>query len=167
MLTGYVPPARIVVVDDDEDDRMLLGLAFGKAAPYLPVTYLSDGDEAIAYLAACQETPALLITDLNMPLVGGLELLTHIRQRSPARMMPTVVLTTSTGETDRRQCYQAGANAYLVKPARMSDCVELIHSLVRVWVNAVAAGASHSESLNRPAYPGVVERTPDDGTRHL
>ena len=134
MLTGYVPPARIVVVDDDEDDRMLLGLALDKAAPYLSVTYLSDGTEAIAYLAACQDAPALLITDLNMPLVGGLELLIHIRQRNATRTIPTVVLTTSSADEDRQRCHRAGVSAYVNKPVTLPDYIKLIRDLVQQWV---------------------------------
>lgn len=136
MLTGYVPPARIVVVDDDEDDRMLLRLALNEVAPYLPVTYLTDGAEAITYLAACQDIPALLITDLNMPLMGGLELLTHIRQHSPTQAMPTVVLTTSTAAEDRQRCYQAGVNAYRTKPVTLPAYVELVSDLIDGWVFA-------------------------------
>ena len=71
MLTGYTPPVQIVVVDDDEDDRMLLQSAFDQVAPHLPVVYLSDGAEAIYYLGDCPKLPALLLTDLNMTLVGG------------------------------------------------------------------------------------------------
>ena len=117
---------------------MLVSRAFNKAAPQLPVVYLSDGSEAVAYLDACQDVPALLLTDLNMPLVSGLELLIHIRQRSAARLMPTVVLATSTADADRQRCCQAGATTYLIKPISLTDYPELVTNLVDCRVFSLA-----------------------------
>lgn len=120
--------------DRNEDDRLLLNLAFQEVAPHLNVVYLNDGTQAIHYLSGCADVPLLLLTDLNMPGVSGLELIEHIQQCGLFGVMPTVVLTTSTDKADRRRCYKAGANAYLVKPMSQSECAELVRSLVRVWL---------------------------------
>ena len=116
------------------DDQLMVRLAFEQAAPQLLVIYLNDGIEAIHYLDNCRETPALLLTDLNMTLFNGLELLAHIRKHSLTQAIPTVVLTTSGTDDDRQRCYRAGANAFLVKPDNLTGLADLIRCVMRVWL---------------------------------
>lgn len=125
----------IIVVDDDEDDRLLLNYALKQLKPNATVLCVPDAHDALTYMETCQRQPSLLITDLNMPCVNGLELLNDIRQSVAYRSLPVVVLTTSQADEDRKRCYQAGANAFLVKPIHLSDMTELLRLCVRVWLS--------------------------------
>lgn len=129
-------PVDILIVDDDADDRLLMDYAIEQLTLDVTVLTIPDARDALIYLQTCQRPPSLLITDLNMPYLTGLELLNLIKQSTNHRMVPVVILTTSQAEEDRERCYRAGANAYLVKPNRVSELTGLLHSCIRVWLGS-------------------------------
>lgn len=130
-------PVDILIVDDDADDRLLMDYAVEQLTLNVTVLTLPDARDALTYLKTCQRPPSLLISDLNMPYLNGLELLSLIKQSANHRMVPVVILTTSDAEEDREQCYRAGANAFLIKPDRVSEMTGLLHSCIHVWLGSV------------------------------
>ncbi len=114
--------ADIVIVDDDEDDRLPLNYALRQLLPGVKVLSVSDARDAIAYIGNCDRQPSLLITDLNMSCVNGLELLRHIRQSDTYCTLPVLVLTTSQADEDRKRCYQAGRAQCVSGKAKSPDC---------------------------------------------
>ena len=133
---GWSTP-DVLVIDDDEDDRLLMRYALSQAMPDVRIMCLPDAAEALTYMGQCARPPALVITDLNMPCMTGLELLQRIRRSATNASVPVVVLTTSQSPEDRQRCYQAGANAFLNKPVSLNDLADLIRSCIRIWSGTV------------------------------
>ena len=128
----------ILLVEDNPDDEALTLRAFKKSNIRNEVVVMRDGAEALAYLfpgngdaAPC---PALILLDLNLPKVGGLELLRKMRADERTQPIPVVVLTSSKLEEDILDSYRNGANAYVRKPVRFSDFAEAIRTLGVFWL---------------------------------
>ena len=127
----------ILLVEDNPDDEALTLRAFKKSNIRNEVVVMRDGAEALAYLfpgddgdgAPC---PALILLDLNLPKVGGLEVLRRIRADERTRLIPVVVLTSSKLEEDILASYRNGANAYVRKPVDFSEFAEAVRSPRRV-----------------------------------
>jgi CheY-like chemotaxis protein len=128
----------ILLVEDNPDDEALTLRAFKKSNIRNEVVVMRDGAEALAYLfpgngdaAPC---PALILLDLNLPKVGGLELLRKMRADERTQTIPVVVLTSSKLDEDILDSYRNGANAYVRKPVRFSDFAEAVRTLGVFWL---------------------------------
>lgn len=128
----------ILLVEDNPDDEALTLRAFKKSNIRNEVVVMRDGAEALAYLfpgngdaAPC---PALILLDLNLPKVGGLELLRKMRADERTRLIPVVVLTSSKLDEDILDSYRNGANAYVRKPVKFSDFAEAVRTLGVFWL---------------------------------
>ncbi|HVY23437.1 MAG TPA: response regulator [Steroidobacteraceae bacterium] len=116
--------APILLVEDNPDDVELTCIGFKRANIHNEVIVVQDGREAIDYFTGCGKfsgkphgtLPSLIVLDLNLPRVSGIELLKWIRQDPRTRFVPTVVLTTSSHERDVLDSYIAGTNGYVQKP---------------------------------------------------
>src|SRR6185437_16196516 len=121
----------VLIAEDDANDLYLLRRAFECAELHLNLAHASNGREAVAYLAGARPysdrlrypVPELLVTDLNMPLMSGLELLSWLRGQLQLSWLPAVVLSSSGLEADRVTSLELGARAYHVKPANFSGLV--------------------------------------------
>jgi CheY-like chemotaxis protein len=114
---------RILMVEDDPQDVELTLTALAEYNLANEVVVASDGEEALDYLycrgkfqARTSENPAVLLLDLKLPKVDGLEVLQRIKADEKLRMIPVVVLTSSREERDMVASYKLGVNAYVVKP---------------------------------------------------
>ncbi len=129
----------MLFVDDDPDDVFLIERALSRRAPDAPAEFAPGGREAIARLATSvdggADLPAVVITDLNMPGVGGFDLLRHIRADAGLRRVPVVVMSSSSNPEDVRTAYECGANAFVVKPVRLDDLGDLLATVARFWVH--------------------------------
>jgi two-component system, response regulator len=128
----------IVLVEDNPDDEALTLRAFRKNKILNEIVVLRDGAEALAYLLPAdgggQPHPALVLLDLNLPKVGGLEVLRRVRADERTRLIPVVVLTSSKLEEDILDSYRNGANAYVRKPVNFSDFAEAVRTLGVFWL---------------------------------
>jgi len=132
----------ILHVEDDSNDVLLFHHACLKAGVQMDVRVVSDGEEAIAYLAGQQRfgdrekhpLPELVLLDLKMPRVNGFEVLHWMRREEKYRRVPVVVLSSSNHEADVQRAYEAGANSFLVKPVDFNALVEMVKSLHRYWL---------------------------------
>ena len=130
----------IVLVEDNPDDEALTLRAFKKSNISNEVVVMRDGAEALAYLfpgdgdSDGAPRPALILLDLNLPKVGGLEVLRRMRADERTRLIPVVVLTSSKLEEDILDSYRNGANAYVRKPVNFSDFAEAVRTLGVFWL---------------------------------
>jgi CheY-like chemotaxis protein len=131
---------RILMVEDDPRDVELTLTALGEYNLANEVVVAGDGEEALDYLYSrgkfqgrTSENPAVLLLDLKLPKVDGLEVLQQIKGDEKLRMIPVVVLTSSREERDMVASYKLGVNAYVVKPVDFHEFVNAIKELGVFW----------------------------------
>jgi two-component system, response regulator len=136
------PRAEILLVEDDADDLELALRVFRKYDLADRVAVVRDGAEALAYLfaegaysrLASDENPRLVLLDLDLPRLHGLEVLRRIRTNERTRNIPVVVLTSSTDQGDLGDCYRSGSNSYVVKPVDSAEFEAAVASLGSYWL---------------------------------
>jgi len=146
----------ILYVEDDDDDAFLVQLGFQKAAVPNPIVVVPNGREAIDYLAgtgkyssrADEPLPCLLLLDLKMPGVTGLEVLKWIRTTPRVSTILVLMLTSSNQDADIHRAYLQGANGYLVKPSKIEDIVIMAKAVKDYWL------LQNRQSSWRPAAHG-------------
>lgn len=131
---------RILLVEDNPNDVELTLAAFEEHRLANEVVVAHDGEEALDYLfrrGAHAErlpgNPAVVLLDLKMPKVNGLEVLEAVREEPSLRSLPIVVLTSSREEPDLERCYALGVNAYVVKPVDFRDFIRAVGHLGVFW----------------------------------
>jgi CheY-like chemotaxis protein len=141
---------RILMVEDDPKDVELTLTALAEYNLTNEVVVIHDGAEALDYLyrrgnfnARDNQNPAVLLLDLKLPKVDGLEVLQQIKSDEALRMIPVVVLTSSREERDMVASYKLGVNAYVVKPVDFHEFVNAIKELGVFWaiVNEAPPGS--------------------------
>jgi two-component system, response regulator len=143
--TGALPSVSVVVVEDsDEDFDTLVEAAREAGVTQVIYRVLSGGDclallrgQPVNCLAPLPALPALILMDLNSHGVDGREAIVAIKTAAGLNEIPLVVLTTSANPKDVAFCYQAGANAYHVKPVRYDHYLLLLRSLLHYWLGSV------------------------------
>jgi CheY-like chemotaxis protein len=126
----------ILLVDDNPMDVDLTLLAFGQGGPGSPVLVARDGEEALAWIPrweAGEPKPAAILLDVNVPKLGGLEVLQRLKSNPSTSGIPVVMLTTSSMSSDIEAAYRNGANSYLVKPVDFEKFVEITRQIQRYW----------------------------------
>ena len=130
--------APILHVEDDPIDVVNLERAFSRGGITHPIRRASNGEEALALLRGAGGDPGLrpglILLDLSMPLMGGLELLRELKLDSRLRRIPVVILTASRHESDLQHAYELGAAGYVVKPLDFDEFVRAIGTVERYWV---------------------------------
>jgi CheY-like chemotaxis protein len=131
---------NILLVEDDEVDIMTVQRAFKKGNIANPLYLAGNGVEALALLRGNPGQPSLIpperrliLLDLNMPKMNGLEFLRELRSDPTIRHIPVVVLTTSNEERDRVDAYHLNVAGYILKPVTFSVFVELMITLDKYW----------------------------------
>jgi len=132
----------ILLVEDNPDDEELALLAFQRSNLVNEVVVARDGVEALDYLFGTgphagrnvSELPQVVLLDLKLPKVDGLEVLRRIRADPRTRRLPVVVLTSSKEEEDMMRSYELGANSYVRKPVEFEQFVEAVKQLQLYWL---------------------------------
>jgi CheY-like chemotaxis protein len=149
---------RILLAEDDPRDVELILEALGDYNLANEVIVANDGEEALDYLycrgkfnARPSGNPAVVLLDLKMPKVSGMEVLKQIRSDDNLKMIPIVVLTSSREEKDWIESYQLGINAYVVKPVDFHEFVEAVKDLGVFWavINEPPPGSVRSVRKKR------------------
>jgi CheY-like chemotaxis protein len=133
---------RILLVEDSVDDVILMQRAFRKLGIENPLDLAEDGQAAISYLQRLVDgpgvdpamLPGLILLDLKLPRLSGLEVLQWIRAQRPYRRVPIVVLTSSREAPDVARAYDLGANSYLIKPVEFQAFLDLVRTLNLYWL---------------------------------
>jgi CheY-like chemotaxis protein len=130
----------IVLVEDDANDVELTLLALAEHNLANPIVVLRDGVAALDYLYGrgeyadqAQPNPVVILLDLKMPKLNGLDVLKQIKSDERLKLMPVVMLTSSREERDLVASYQLGVNAYVVKPVSFQEFVSAIRGLGIFW----------------------------------
>lgn len=126
----------ILLVEDNLSDVQLTQRAFEKCNIANRLVVVEDGQAALDFLfnAAGHELPAVVLLDLNMPRMGGLEVLLRIRANHRTRLLPVVVITTSKEEQDLVESYSLGANSYIRKPVSFTEFSAAVTQLGIYWL---------------------------------
>src|SRR5580704_3293374 len=147
-----IPLKRILLVEDSPRDAELILEALSDHQLANEVVHVRDGAEALDYLyrrgpfdGRSDGQPALMLLDLKLPKVDGLEVLRQIKSDAALKMIPIVMMTSSREEQDLLDSYQLGVNAYVVKPMRFQDFVEAVRQVGAFWgvINEVPPGSVH------------------------
>ena len=130
--------AYILLVEDNPDDVELTKRAFAKNHMTSEVVVLHDGVAACEFLFESDRGgrgyPQMILLDLKLPKLTGLEVLARIRADSRTRLVPTIILTSSTENVDRSEGYRLGANSYVRKPVDFNEFVEAVRQVGLYWL---------------------------------
>jgi CheY-like chemotaxis protein len=135
-------PLRILLVEDNADHAELIKRSFEEHRVGNDLIHLSDGEQALDFLhrrgafeePAKSPRPDVILLDLRLPRVDGLDVLRDIKSDNSLRKIPVVVLTTSDTETDIARAYDLHANAYLVKPVGFTKFLDLMRDMGFFWL---------------------------------
>lgn len=129
-------PYDILLIEDNPDDAGLTIHALKKHNLAKNLLHLQDGEEALAYLFSGQMTtiPKVILLDLKMPKVDGIEVLRRIKSDDMRRIIPVVVLTSSREDSDIIESYKLGVNAYVVKPVDYDRFASAIAEIGQFWL---------------------------------
>jgi CheY-like chemotaxis protein len=131
MTTGM---ATVLYVEDDPDHAELVLRALARATPPPAVVHHGDGESALGWLETTARRPDLILLDLRLPRLDGLELLTRLKADARFASIPVVILTTSNNPGDVSAAYEHHANSYLVKPTDYGALSRLMQDLSAYWV---------------------------------
>lgn len=151
----------ILAVEDNPDDLFLLTRAFEKAELGPRLRIVRDGVEATEYLVGKGlysdrgrfPTPGLIVLDLKMPRLSGIEFLAWRHERGEFAKIPVVILTASSAAADVRRAYQGGAFSYHVKPAAFADLVALVREMRKVMDASATGVDAFAAPLPRATLP--------------
>lgn len=133
-------PIPILLVEDNPADVELALRAFRRRGAANPIAVARDGDEALNYLygrgpfAREAPVPAVILLDLRLPKVSGLEVLRELKGHPLYRNIPVVVLTTSAEDKDIKRSYELGAASYIVKPVQFEKFQEVVERIDLYWI---------------------------------
>jgi CheY-like chemotaxis protein len=127
----------ILLVEDNPVDLDLILLAFKKGNFVNPVQIARDGEEALSWIArwdAGEARPAVMLLDLRLPKISGLEVLRGFKEHPVYNTVPVVVLTSSAEDGDIQKAYQLGANSYIVKPVELAEFISVAQQVELYWL---------------------------------
>jgi len=148
----------VLVVEDNRDDVLFIRRALSKAGIGCPVTVVGDGDAAVDYIEGRgayadrvqHPIPDLVLLDLKLPRMSGLEVLEWMKTQPPLHAVRVVVLTSSSEESDIRRAHSLGACAYVVKPVDFIGLRGVIEAILAFWEDPSPSAQAH---LSRFATP--------------
>lgn len=133
-------PTQILLVEDDPNDVELIQLALDSYNFVNKIDVVSDGEQAIHYLFGrdgqppTQSLPRLVLLDLKLPKIDGIQILEMIRRSPLTRNLVVVVMTSSAESRDLKACYDLGVNSYIVKPLDFQQFVEMARQVGFYWM---------------------------------
>ena len=129
-------PVEVLLIEDNPDDAELTIRVLKKHNLANNLVHLRDGEAALNFLFAegSNNIPRLILLDLKMPKVDGIEVLSKIKNDEQKKLIPVVILTSSKEERDVIESYKLGVNAYVVKPVEFEKFVEAVAKLGLFWL---------------------------------
>lgn len=123
----------ILLVEDDQVDVMTTRRALKEVRVANPLAVCENGEQAIAWLREAPELPCIILLDLNMPIMNGIEFLQSVKADPGLRRIPVVVLTTSEEQEDKVRSFDLGVAGYMAKPVDYRRFVEVMRSIDLYW----------------------------------
>ena len=120
----------IFLAEDDEDDQELIRIAFTKLSSKHQLEIVNNGQEMLDALEGQSSLPCLIVLDLNMPILNGIQTLKELKANPRFAKIPKVILTTSDSEESKSKCYSYGATDYFIKPFRMTEIITTVEKIV-------------------------------------
>jgi two-component system response regulator len=141
-------PLEVLLAEDREDDALLTREAFRRSGRQVNLHHVENGEECMAFLRrenrhAQAPAPDLLLLDLNMPLMGGREVLAAIVADERLRHLPVVVLTTSRADVDVLDMYRMRCSSYITKPVDFDQFLAVMSVLADYWITVVELPSGH------------------------
>lgn len=132
----------ILLVEDNPRDVRLVREAFAEHSLECELLTASDGEQALRMLRREGEhaklpTPNLILLDINLPVVNGIEVLETVKKDARLRVIPVLMLSTSAADTDVTRCYELHANSYLVKPADFDEFSQMMAQVYAFWLKTM------------------------------
>ena len=132
---------NILLIEDDNIEIMKLQRTVAKLSLNHKIIEAKNGEEAIAYLKSGQQLPDIILLDLNMPRMSGIEFLEILKKDPILRYLPTVILTTSENRVDLLKCYEIGIAGYIIKPLKYEVYQDKLKKVLDYWeVNELVKG---------------------------
>ncbi|MCG3116374.1 MAG: response regulator [Candidatus Manganitrophus sp. SA1] len=142
MSSQSLQPVKILLVEDNLQDIEIARRAFAKGRVKNELIVVRDGQEALDYLyrqgkykdPASSPRPGMILLDLNLPKVGGMEVLQQIKKDEALKSIPVIVLTASPREEDVVRTYNLGVNTYIQKPVEFDNFMRVVHAVQEYWI---------------------------------
>lgn len=133
---------HILLVEDNEGDIMLTREALKEAKIHLKLSVVRDGKEAIDFVSKQGKyseaaMPDMLLLDINLPKINGLEVLRYIKTNEGLNHIPIIMLTTSSSEKDINESYKNYANCFITKPADLNEFFSVVATIENFWISIV------------------------------
>lgn len=124
---------KILFIEDDAIECMKMKRTVSKSGVTHQIVEAKNGEEALEYLQSANPLPDIVLLDLNMPKMNGVEFLEILKRDDRLRFLPTIILTTSQNRNDLLSCYKLGVAGYLIKPLKYEDYEDKINKLLAYW----------------------------------
>lgn len=143
---------NILIVDDEADEAELIMRALEDQKVADAVTVVRDGEEALAHFfgpdAQSRPLPDLVLLDLRLPKIDGIDVLAKLRAEDRTKFLPIVIFSASGDQRDFRRCYELCANSYVVKPVEYGRLRDVVGAVARYWLTINESPASKPELPN-------------------
>jgi CheY-like chemotaxis protein len=126
---------NILLIEDDTIEVMKFNRVLKALALNHKIIEANNGEEALRILEIKENIPDIIVLDLNMPKLNGLEFLSILKNDEILKYIPSIILTTSSNHKDVLECYRIGIAGYILKPLKYDDYVERITNLLNYWSN--------------------------------
>ncbi len=141
-ITQSMRPAEVLLVEDNPGDALLTVEAFEDAKIAVNIVVQDDGTKALDYLLSTlgdggPEVPDLILLDLNLPGLSGLQVLEHIRAEDGLKHLPVIIMTSSSAPEDIMESYRRHANSFISKPIRPDEFLATVRALESYWLTVV------------------------------
>ena len=125
---------QILLVEDDSIEAMKFNRTVAKLDIDCSITEVKNGEEGIKFLKENKSLPNIILLDLNMPKMNGLEFLKELKEDIHLRYIPAIIVTTSNNHQDMLESYNLGIAGYIIKPLRYEDYIRKIQRVVDYWM---------------------------------
>lgn len=128
-----VKTLKILFIEDDAIEVMKFNRVVSALGLAHQIIESNNGESALAFLEAKENLPDIILLDLNMPKLNGIEFLTILKNDSVLKYIPVVILTTSSNTKDVKECYKIGIAGYILKPLKYEDYASKIQKILDYW----------------------------------
>jgi len=132
---------NVLLIEDDNIEIMKLQRTVAKLSLHHKITEAKNGEQALDILKSANSLPDIILLDLNMPRMSGIEFLRILKDDDKLKYLPTIILTTSENRVDLLECYKIGIAGYIIKPLKYKDYQDKLGKVLAYWnVNELVKG---------------------------